>query len=262
MAVKRLEDLTPLEKLALVDISYSRLSTYEMCKAKYFYNYVAKEETVFGEHAKLGNVLHSTLENVLEPGTPVEISNLMSEYETQSLQWDPDNKISMKLIEDGRGMLEDFADRHSGETFNILEKEKEFAIVVGGGLIRGFIDRVDVHEDTVYIVDYKSGRREVTYANVASDLQLGIYALAMSKEYPDKNIHASLYYLRSGRQKGHLFSTSDLEVVEDRLVNLIYELISSEVFEVTSNTRVCTFCDFATTGACRVGQRRKKDLGY
>jgi hypothetical protein len=53
LQIKKIEDLDPLQKLSLVDFSYSRIDTYQQCPSKYFYSYIKKEPKVFGEAAVL-----------------------------------------------------------------------------------------------------------------------------------------------------------------------------------------------------------------
>lgn len=53
IAIKKIEDLDPLQKLSLLDFSYSRLDTYAQCPSKYFYSYIQKEPRLFGEAATL-----------------------------------------------------------------------------------------------------------------------------------------------------------------------------------------------------------------
>lgn len=51
--IRAIEDLDSLERLALVDFSYSRIDTYTQCPSKYFYSYIQKEPRLFGEAATL-----------------------------------------------------------------------------------------------------------------------------------------------------------------------------------------------------------------
>ena len=51
--IRAIEDLDPLERLALVEFSYSRIDTYMQCPSKYFYSYIQKEPRLFGEAATL-----------------------------------------------------------------------------------------------------------------------------------------------------------------------------------------------------------------
>jgi hypothetical protein len=58
ITIKKIEDLDPLQKLSLLDFSYSRIDTYMQCPSKYFYSYIQKEPRLFGEAATLRK--HST----------------------------------------------------------------------------------------------------------------------------------------------------------------------------------------------------------
>lgn len=258
MTVKFLEELNDFEKLALIPMSYSRLNTFEMCRAKYFYSYIQKEPQIFGEAAVLGNIIHKVLEEKLEPNQTIQdtdIEVLLESYEQVIPDFDPDQQINAGLIEAGKGMLVDFVDRHEGEAFPIYGKELHFNLVIGPALIVGYIDRVDIEEDLITITDYKSGKHEITFKDAATNMQLGIYALAMSKLLPGKDIYAEHYYLRTGRQKGHRFSSDDLIVMEEMIVDRINEVISEEQFGYTSNSRFCSFCDYAKSGTCTYGRR-------
>jgi len=253
-----IEEVTdPLELLSLTRMSYSRYSSYDMCPAKYFYTYVLREPSVFGEAAVMGNIIHTALENVLEKDVKVgDIADeLIEEYKTQIPEFDPDSLISQDLIQAGEIMVNDFIDRHSHESFPIHAKEKGFAIVVGTTLIAGYIDRVDIDDQTdiIYVTDYKSGKFEVTQKWIHKDLQLGIYALAMKTIFPDKQIYAELYYLRSGKRKGHLFTDEDLKEVEQRVIDLSAEIMDTNQFQYTHNRRICGFCEHAKSGACPRG---------
>jgi len=260
MSVRLLDELNDLEKLSLIPVSYSRFNTLGMCEAKYYYSYIEKEEGVFGEAAVLGNILHSVLENKIEKDTPVQKEDykvFIQEYETQILEYDPNHNISKELIGAGTSMIGEFIDRHEGQSFPVHEKEMGFEIVIGSGLFRGFIDRIDVEGNQIHVVDYKSGKREVADKHIAKDLQLGLYALAVDHLFPGKEISAELYYLRSGKQKGHLFTRNDLLEVESKLLDQVRDLVYKLSFRTSPQAWPCSFCDYAETGSCSAGVKRR-----
>ena len=183
---------------------------------------------------------------------------MKSSYEDYKSQLDPKSEISDQLANDGVQILEDFYDIYEGRLFEVFDKEMEFNFVLGNYSIIGYIDRVDVLEDTVEIVDYKTGKREVAQKDVHKNLQLGIYALAASRAFPDKKVKASLHYLRSGRIKGHEYSVEDLENVKVMLLEKINLIVNDFNFTPTKNERICYFCDHAKSGACPTGAARLK----
>jgi ATP-dependent helicase/DNAse subunit B len=263
MAVNSIEDIDdPLMELTLTPLSYSRLDTYEQCAARYFYSYVMLEPRTFAIHAVLGNIIHSALENTLEVDVKVAdiADDIISEYKKQISEWDPEGQITEPMLEAGEVMLNEFIDRHGHESFPIVEKEMGFSVVVGNYLVSGYIDRVDIVDDIVYLIDYKSGKNEVSFKNVADNLQLGIYAMAVKNKYPDKQVHGSLYYLRSGRIKSHLYTDEEIEAVEGKIIARAQELLEDNTFRPTTNTRFCGWCDHAKSGICSVGVRARNQL--
>ena len=259
--LKKFDELTDLERLALRPLSYSRLNTFELCSLKYFLGYIVKEDQVFGPPAVLGNVIHSVLEDTV--GEPLNYTQMLTLMSEQLEERDPEGLIDEKLRQAGRIMLAEFVDKHQDETFDVIAREKEFEIIVGSAKILGYIDLVlRGPNNTIMIADYKSGKYEVAKKNIHNDLQLGIYALAMAQEYPDTPIYAELYYLRSGRRKGHWFTEEDLEGVHERLLEKVNTLISTRNFKPTTNSRICSFCDFAKPGVCATGAARMRNKRY
>lgn len=256
--IKSYSDLQDLELLSLVDFSYSRIDTYQQCPAKYFYSYIAKEPRLFNPPAVLGNIVHAVLENVLDNDKTLDLNELEEEYNKNIPIWDPEDNIPKDLISVGSVILQEFYDEYSDKKFNIYEKELGFDFIIGSYRIIGFIDRVDIVGDRVNIIDYKTGKWEVALKDIANNLQLGIYALAMHNIFPEKEIYAELHYLRSGKKKGHLFTPEDIENVKLKLISSITKIINDTNFTATSNVRICSYCDHAKSGACPTGVFRNK----
>lgn len=249
-------DLDPLRRLALIDMSYSRLDTYKTCPAKYYFTYIQQEPRTFFQAATLGNIIHDALEYTLEPGEKVNSQELFENFEMARMSYDPDNQIDQAKIDAGIQMLQEFIDRHTDETFPIFAKELPFSVVMGGARFNGFIDRVDVKDDVVTVTDYKSGVKEVAYKDVSTNLQLGLYALVMADMFPDKQIYVQLYYLKTGRIKGHLYTTDDLVSIKRQILEIVQEIIETRNFKYTLNGSACRWCDHARTGACSTGVKR------
>ena len=155
--VRSITDLDPLEKLCLTDFSYSRLDTYKMCPAKYFYSYIQKEPRTFNDAAVLGNIVHSVLEECLDNSSELNLEELQQEYVKQKESYDPTGHIPQELISVGSEIINEFYDKHSEDSFDIYEKEFGFSFVIGNYLVNGYIDRIDIYdENTINIIDYKT----------------------------------------------------------------------------------------------------------
>lgn len=251
LLIKNIEDLSDFEKLSLTEFSYSRIDTYEMCPSKYFFSYIKREPRQFGEAAVLGNIVHAVLEDVVSNTDVLSFEEMKNKYEEHKEVLDPKSQISNNLISVGHEIIEEFYDLNEGKLFDVFEKEMGFKFVIGNYIIIGFIDRVDIVGDSVHIFDYKTGKREVAAKDVHSNLQLGIYALAASHLFPNKEITASLHYLRTNRIKSHTYSAEDLESIKENLIKRINTIMHDQNFLPTKNERFCSFCDHAKSGACR-----------
>jgi RecB family exonuclease len=203
-----------------------------------------------GKRLFCGNIVHSVLENVVSRDKPLDQEEIKTEYEKHKASYDPEKKISEQLVSVGETILNEFFDENPAATFNVFDKEYEFKFIIGNYLLIGYIDRIDLYEDEVVIIDYKTGKWEVSQKELPNNLQLGIYALAASLAFPDKKITAELYYLRSGRHKRHTFTPEDLENVKLNIINSIKQIVNDTSFSPTSNGRICSYCEHAKTGAC------------
>lgn len=248
-------DLDPLLKLSLQDFSYSRINTFSECELRYFYSYVLKEPQDYGNPALLGNIIHKALEITLEDGEKISLKELLDNYRASVEDKDPENNIPDFMLSDGEEMLRQFVDS-SPEEISLYAKELPFSFVLGPARFNGFIDLVSVYPTRVFIRDYKSGKQEVAYKNIQTNLQMGIYSLYMKSLFPEKEIYAELYYLRSGKAKGHLFTDDDLLQVENILLDKVSEIVVKENFVATPNERACRWCSYAKNGVCPTGQLR------
>jgi RecB family exonuclease len=256
MRVRQASELSDLERMTLINMSYSRLDSYQMCPGKYYFSYIQKEESIFGPAAALGNVLHGVLEDKV--GEPLILHELYERMDHHRKVYDPKSEITRDLMEAGREMLMEFVDRHEHETFDVIGKELPFEIVIGSALVRGYIDLVSrTANGAIKVSDFKSGKFEVAQKHIHENLQLGIYALATSIFYPGEEIYAELYYLRSGKRKGHLFTPEDIEGVYESVLEKVNTIINDRNFRL-KESYVCSFCDHAKNGACPIGSRRNR----
>lgn len=69
--------------------------------------------------------------------------------------------------------------------------------------VNGIIDLVlEVDEDTVEIVDYKTGRHKMSPNAAQQDVQLMLYYLAAKKLYPEKKHHiVTVFYVHGGKKQ-------------------------------------------------------------
>lgn len=260
MTIRRLEELSEIEKLSLIDMSYSRINTYDMCALKYFHGYVAKAPQVFGPAATLGNVIHEVLELHVGEDETLDLDALEETYKLSLEKRDPENLIDMDLVNAGLQMLADYVDNYGEDTLDILGKEHYFEMVVSSALVRGYIDRVDrIDDTTIEITDYKSGKHMAVQKHLPNNLQLGTYVLALALEYPEvQTFKGVLHYLRTDRKLTHTYTREDLPRLETNMVDAIQAIKDDIHHHPTKNTRMCSWCDFGVNGTCSTGAARNR----
>ncbi|MEG1643517.1 MAG: PD-(D/E)XK nuclease family protein, partial [Bacteroidales bacterium] len=139
---------------------------------------------------------------------------------------------------------------------------------------KGIIDRIDEKDGTVNIIDYKSGRTELSFEDVASlfdssvrlrnkaVLQLFLYTM-MFKEGANGKLKPGIYSLRrfydklgfSWAVKMQTAEIKDLAGEQKELLDEFSQSLKSclvEIFDAkspfvqTKNNDVCRYCNFAT----------------
>ncbi|MGA9768669.1 MAG: PD-(D/E)XK nuclease family protein [Blastocatellia bacterium] len=131
----------------------------------------------------------------------------------------------------------------------------------GGAVkLRGQIDRIDLRDDGLVVIDYKTRRTPIRHNDALDgrDLQLPIYAMAASRVIEKGRTVASAYYLHiHSRKKGSELPHKDISVESliEHAENRIREYVSRArdgQFPVKPNDNRCyTGCEFDVM--CRIG---------
>ena len=127
----------------------------------------------------------------------------------------------------------------------------------------GKIDRVDRRNGEVRIIDYKTGARkesklerniEALFSRMAPkrasvSFQLYFYQLMMDQKKPGEHFHPCIYWVRNlfpdALPESEEISSEARTEFENQLVELVKELFNSQIpFEATSDSSICSHCDF------------------
>ena len=137
----------------------------------------------------------------------------------------------------------------------ILDTEQQFKFDIEYDgkkhTVNGIIDLViKLDDDTIEIVDYKTGRHKLSYNAAEKDIQLMLYYLAARTLYPEYKHHlVTIYYVQGGRkQLTPGFSDKTKEEIEQRIAT-IWRAIEHEVLP----TRIADKADgsFSPNHVCK-----------
>jgi putative RecB family exonuclease len=227
-------------------LSYSSISTYETCPAKYRYQYEDRLPTTSSPALSFGDALHRTLHRFHDRPVPVP-PPLEELHEMLDAEWvdegyrDPGEEALYR--EHARQILVEYH-RANAPSFRIpAALEFRFTVEIEGVQLSGVIDRMDRIPGGGYeIVDYKTSRRLPPKAVVDRDLQLSLYYLAAKEIWGIEPERLTLYYLLPGERMTTFRTPADADELRRRIAT-VAERIAAGKFEPRPNP-LCDWCDF------------------
>jgi putative RecB family exonuclease len=235
-------------------LSPSKISTFLACPIKFRWTYVDGRGKWY-LRSKSYYSFGSTLHNVLQKFHDANGQGVKTEEEVLAAydeSWIDAGFSSAEEMAEAYGEGKVILQRHVEETrrrpltSKTLFVEKQIRLDLGPFILIGRVDRVDEHEDgTLEIIDYKSGRDQVTAEEVSTDLAMNCYQLLLKSRFPDHPVIATIIALRTGYQAQSSMSEEALAEFRIDLLTL-GETILHEEFEllVPSVKKLCKGCDF------------------
>jgi RecB family exonuclease len=227
-------------------LSYSSISTYETCPAKFKFQYEDKVPTASSPALSFGDSLHQALHRFHSRPVPVAPS-LPELHEMLDMVWVRDGFTTESeehmYLEHGRQVLDQYH-RENAERYRIpAALEFRFRIDVEGVQIAGTIDRMDRIPGSGYeIIDYKTSRRLPPQSVIDRDLQLSMYHLAAREVWGIEPERLTLYYLLPGQRMTTTRSAADVDGLRRRIAT-VAERIAAGKFDPHQNP-LCDWCEY------------------
>ncbi len=260
-------------------LSASALTAYIACKLRFFFRYIAglREPDELNEIPGpeiLGNLLHHAMEflygnkkqvNVIEIDAMKKIVESAVDFAFQKVFLHGNTEITgyhflnkqivQKLV---LSILETDAARIP---FQIEGLEMILKADISNGLrAGGVIDRLQVKNGALEILDYKSGKAELTadFEKVFSNpdfkaaFQLFYYVMLVRKEFKNIPLKAGLYVMKqlsggiSFLNNDEIISEKMMDEFEERLKLLLEEIFNPALsFTQTEDLKQCSYCPYA-----------------
>lgn len=182
-------------------LSYSKLQTYRQCALRYRLTYLDRLPRRPRRLFRAARRVHAALMRWLvyaRRGEP-----LWSEVEqAYRLAWG----VALPAEADrdyaeGLALLRQFHEANRGRPCTPVLLEHRFQVQVGTHLLTGAVDRVDALPSGYEVIDYKLDREPRTQAEVDTDLQLGLYHLALERGEGIRADALTLYFLRGNHRR-------------------------------------------------------------
>lgn len=234
----------------IIKLSATRINTFLQCKLKYWFNYYEHLPKVPNPAFKLGTACHEALEyagKIWKDNfklTKADIKDALKVYEEVAIREginDPSvYKEGITLV---KARLNDF---DLGRKIISIEEDFQGVSTSDGVPLIGAMDKVvEVDDDTLLVVDYKTSKTAPNIEALRNDIQLSMYDLVASLKYPQyKRIIVSLDMLRGDVL--YSYRTSKEREEFSRYLKLIYDQMTTFTKkEAKPELHVlCPWCDY------------------
>ncbi len=285
-------DLT-LKALCEKGLSATALISYKNCSLQFYFKYIERikepDEIASEIGANIvGSVIHAVLEKIYAPLKNHIISIPQIQYPFDELE--TMTRAAFEIIEPGvdsksgknllfvqtavriiaKFLLQEQSAIKTGVKIKLLHTEAQFEHELMGCnesvKLRGTIDRMDDCDNTIRIIDYKTGSVDPSKLKVTAiedifedadydkAFQLLFYTLLYHKNYPasKQTVEAGILSLRKISDGLYTVNTAYedqelMQLFEQQLVLLINQLLQPKIaFTQTNNPDICTYCAYAS----------------
>lgn len=236
----------------MLQLSLSKVKTYESCHKKFHYTYVLKMPRKDADYFTTGKICHASLEKfhlAFMNGTDKSYSQVMTDVFKQ-VKEEYKSKSNPDMIKECFDILKEYlqiisTNKESTLSVPVIGVEKSFDIKLSDDIkIIGSIDRIQVDRDGVlHVADYKTTKNKKYLANDFT--QLLTYAYALMNEDPTiEKIRASYVLLRHNFEPlTKEFPRPIVMEMKDKYLNYARQIINETEYKA-SPTNLCKWCEF------------------
>lgn len=256
----------------LVRVTPAKLSTWTGCRRRYRMAYLDRPAPARGRawaHNTLGAVVHAALRALFElsPGRrrPATAASLVTTY------WSGEGFADEAQAAEYRGRAQQWVSRYVEELNPYLDPvgvERWVSAPTRRIVAEGRVDRIDERDEGLVVVDYKTGRHELTVDDARGSQALALYAVATRRTLRRECHRVELHHLPTGTVAGWEHTEQSLrrhlhraEEAADEIALATDTLAAGgdpDVLFPPSTGRACSWCDFRRH--CPEGRAAAPDL--
>jgi DNA helicase-2/ATP-dependent DNA helicase PcrA len=181
-----------------VRLSYSKLNTYRQCPLRYRFTYLERLPRRPRRLFRAARRIHHALMRWLtysRAGVP-RWDDVRAAYDSAWGAIQDPAVTETRDYQEGLEILEAYHAANLERPCRPVLLEHKFSVPVGGHVLIGAMDRVDATDSGYEVIDYKLDREIRSQEEVDSDLQLGLYHLALREGEGIAAEALTLYFLR------------------------------------------------------------------
>ncbi len=256
----------------LVKVTPARLATWNDCPRRYRMTYLDRPTPQRGgpwAHSTLGAAVHNALRAFFD--LPVAKRNPASAANLVVANWRNEGFADAEQSAKFRQRAKDWVADYVAEidvTTDPIGIERWVSAPVGGIVAEGRVDRIDLRDGELVIVDYKTGRHALTTDDVRGSQALALYAIAARRTLRRPCYQVELHHLPTGSVLAWTHTEESLRRHLTRAEETAEELdVARETLAAGGSQeelfppnigRQCSWCDFRPS--CPEGRAAAPDL--
>nr|WP_321266835.1 PD-(D/E)XK nuclease family protein [uncultured Sulfurimonas sp.] len=253
-STKQLEDKKIVMEYSFknVKLSATKLKTFLTCKRKYYYKYIQnlKNHDIpkdMPQEYEIGTAVHEALKELyLKKNSYDNLDDLKRDLEYELNRVCGKSELDKYLIDMQKKKLTTFCQKEIErfcDGWQVKECEKSLTCEFAGMTLSGVIDRIDIKDEELLVLDYKTGSFPIYTKNTfvdATDFQLEFYYLLASTLA--KVSSCGYYDLKDSKIVPEAFLEEKLAVLESNIKDLL--MIEDVDFEKCEDAKNCLFCEY------------------
>jgi putative RecB family exonuclease len=229
-------------------LSPTKISAFLRCRRFYWFIYVRGYRRRPHGALSLGASVHRSLEMIHTGPERPSVEDLLTHFEaTWTGAGFANADEERAAFESAKAMVQ----RYHEEAPPVevapatLLLEKMLRVDRGHYILNGRLDRLDEWPDgALDVVDYKSGRSEVTEEQVREDIGLMAYETMVRHLYPDREVRVAIHALKPNTRVTITRTDAEAASVAAFLDEVASTIIAETEFRGVASADVCSWCDF------------------
>jgi RecB family exonuclease len=232
-------------------LSATGIKDFLQCKLKVAFRYDRDFPSVKNDHAKIGIAVHDAIEQytlrMLKKKSFPDAGDYEFALTTFMNSATAEGLENMGFYSDGRRIVTEYIDQYDPSE-KIVAVEEYFKLKTPEDVpIVGAIDKaVELNENTIAIVDYKTSRNALNTYELDTDSQLSMYDLAASILWPQyENRVLILDYVRIDKRVSSYRTEEQRQDFRDFLTSIWTQMNNLEPEEIKGRiNNLCGWCDY------------------
>ena len=228
-------------------LSATDIDTYRVCPLRYKFARVFRIPQEPTLHQRFGIAVHQVLERYHGQEEHEDLGPLAELLALLDTSWRRagfgDSDEERQLRQKATVALTRYHERALQDPGRPVWFERQFSFKLGPHLVRGRVDRVDRLPTGEYeLIDYKTGRPK-SAGQLATDVQLSLYAIGARESWGLEATLGAYYYLLDDEKVAVSGDPERADWIRNVAIE-VAEGINAQEFEPTPSPRACKMCDY------------------